>query len=77
MNNGNFYPWHLSLYMREPTICVSEQVDTTPPVQSQKQARTLKFPVQEEEELYYLCSENKGPDQLCSYCEADCLIFHP
>ena len=21
--------------------------------------------------MYYLCSENKGNDQLCSYCEAD------
>ena len=21
--------------------------------------------------LYYLCSENKGADQLCSYCMAD------
>ena len=24
-----------------------------------------------EEELYYLCGENKGADQLCSYCTAD------
>ena len=24
-----------------------------------------------EEELYYPCSENKGDDQLRSYCEAD------
>ena len=23
------------------------------------------------EELYYPCRENKGADQLCSYCEAD------
>ena len=23
------------------------------------------------EELYYWCSENKGTDQLCSYCTAD------
>ena len=21
--------------------------------------------------MYYLCSENKGADQLCSYCTAD------
>ena len=33
-------------------------------------ARSLKFWIQEEE-LYYLCSENKGADQLCSYCTAD------
>ena len=30
----------------------------------------------EVEELYYLCSENKGADQLCSDCEADLhLVF--
>ena len=29
------------------------------------------LPIYEEEELYYPCSENKGADQLCSYCEAD------
>ena len=27
----------------------------------------LKFHILEEEELYYLCSENRGADQLCSY----------
>ena len=27
--------------------------------------------------MYYLCSENKGADQLCSYCTADMhLCFH-
>ena len=41
--------------------------DTNLPVQSQKQARTLKFRFYEEEELYYLCSENKGADQHRSY----------
>ena len=45
--------------------------DRNQAVQSQKQARSLKFQIQEEEELYYLYSENKGADQLCSYCEAD------
>ena len=30
-----------------------------------------------EEGLYYLCSENKEVDQLCSYCAADLhLCFH-
>ena len=37
----------------------------------QKQARSLKFWVKVEEILYYLCSENKRADQLCSYCTAD------
>ena len=33
-------------------------------VQPQKMARDLKFQFQEEEESYYLCSKNKGADQL-------------
>ena len=37
-------------------------------VQSQKKARSLKFWIKVEEELYYPCSENKGADQLCSNC---------
>ena len=35
------------------------------------QARSLKFRIYKVEELYYPCSENKGADQLRSYCEAD------
>ena len=31
----------------------------------------LKIWLHAEEELYYPCSENKGADQLCSYCIAD------
>ena len=34
-------------------------------------ARGLKFRILEEEELYYLCSENKGVGQLRDYREAD------
>ena len=34
-------------------------------------ARSLKFQMKVEEGLYYPCSENKGADQLRSYCEAD------
>ena len=34
-------------------------------------ARGLKFCIQEVEGLYYLCSENKGADQLRVYREAD------
>ena len=45
--------------------------DTNQPVQSQKQARSLKFRFYGDEKLYYPCSENKGADQLRSYCEAD------
>ena len=45
--------------------------DTNRPVQSQKRARSLKFWIQVEEELYYPSSENKGADQLRGYREAD------
>ena len=34
-------------------------------------ARGWKFYIKKVEELYYPCSENKGADQLRSYCEAD------
>ena len=43
--------------------------DTNRPVQSQKKVRILKLWVEVEEE--FLRSENKGADQLCSYCTAD------
>ena len=45
--------------------------DTNPAVKPQKMVRSLKFPIYEVEGLYYLCSENKGADQLCGYCTAD------
>ena len=45
--------------------------DTNRPVQAQKRARSLKFWVKVEGILYYLCSENKGADQLRGYREAD------
>ena len=34
-------------------------------------ARGLKVWIEEEEKLYHLCRENKGADQLCSYCKTD------
>ena len=45
--------------------------DTKRPVQAQKTAKILTFRIKVEEELYYPSSENKGADQLRSYCEAD------
>ena len=47
--------------------------DTNQAAQSPKQARSLKFRILVEEEWYYPSSENKGADQLRSYCycEAD------
>ena len=45
--------------------------DKNRPVQAQKIARSLKFRVKVEEELYYPSSENKGAVQLRGYREAD------
>ena len=45
--------------------------DTNRPVRAQERARSLKFRIEVEEELYYPSSENKGADQLRGYREAD------
>ena len=45
--------------------------DTNQAVQLQKMATGLKFRIQKVEILQYLCSENKGADQLRGYREAD------
>ena len=42
----------------------SNRFDINQPVQAQDQARSLKFWIQEEEELFYPCSENKGEGDL-------------
>ena len=57
--------------MRKPTFWFSTRSDTNRAVQSQKMARGLKFRFKKVEELYYLCSVNKGADQLRGYREAD------
>ena len=57
--------------MRKPKMWFQNRSDTNQAVQSQKQARSLKFRIKEEEEVYYPCSENKGADQLPGYREAD------
>ena len=57
--------------MRKPTFWSLTRSDTIWPVQSQKQARSLKFLIYEVMGLYYLCSDNNGADQLISYCTAD------
>ena len=57
--------------MRKPKLEFPTSSDTNRPVQTQKKARSLKFQIYEVEELHYPCSENKGADQLCSYCTAD------
>ena len=62
---------NLSRPVRKPTMWFPTRPDTNRPVQSQKMARSLKFRILVEEELYYPSSENKGADQLRSYLEAD------
>ena len=44
----------------------SNRSNTNRSVQLQKQARRLKFWIEEEEGLYYPCSKNKGADQFRS-----------
>ena len=52
-------------HVREKTNNLSsDRSDTNKPVQSQKQARCLKFWIYEEEGFHYPCSENKGVVQL-------------
>ena len=53
--------------MGKPTMWFSNRSDTNQPVQAQKIARSLKFWIQVEEELYHPSSENKGADQLRGY----------
>ena len=48
--------------------------DTNRAVQPQKMARNWEFLIWVVDELYYLCSENKGADQLRGYREADLLL---
>ena len=57
--------------MGKPTIWFPNRSHTNPPVQAQKRARSLKFRIEVEEELYYPSGENKGADQLRGNREAD------
>ena len=57
--------------MRKPTIWFLTRGDTNQAVQPMKMARGWKFWIKDVEGLYYLCSVNKGADQLRGYREAD------
>ena len=57
--------------MGKPTMWFSKRSNTNRAAQVQKMARGWKFCIKKVEEMYYPCSENKGTDQLHSYCEAD------
>ena len=61
----------MSRVMRKPTFWFPTRSDTNQAVQLQKIARGWKFQIYKVEGLYYLCSENKGADQLRGYREAD------
>ena len=61
----------MSDVMRKPTFWFPTWSDTNQAVQPHKMARGLKFCIYEVGVLYYLCSENKGADQLRGYREAD------
>ena len=61
----------MSRLVGKPTIWFPNRSDTNRPVPSQKRAKSLKFQIQVEKEMYYPSNENKGADQLRSYCEAD------
>ena len=52
--------------MGKPTFWFQTWSDTNQAVQLQKMARGKKFQILKIEGLYYLCSENKGADQLRS-----------
>ena len=54
----------MSRLVEKPTMWFPTRSDTNRPVQAQKRARSLKFRIKVEEELYYPSSENKGADQL-------------
>ena len=57
--------------MGTPTMWFANRSDTNRAVQAQKMARDWNFWISKVEELFYPCCENKGADQLRSYCEAD------
>ena len=57
--------------MRKPTFLFPTWSDTNQAVQLQNIARVLKFRIEKVEASHYLCSENKGADQLCGNREAD------
>ena len=61
--------------MRKPVFGFTTRCGTNRAARPQKIARGLKFPIEKVEGLYYLCGENKGADQLRSYCAADLRLY--
>ena len=50
--------------MRKPTLWFPTRSDTNLSAQPHKIARSMEFHIKEVEEMYYICSENKGSGQL-------------
>ena len=65
----------VSRVRRKPPFWFPTWSDTNRAVRPRKMARGLKFRIQKEEGLCYLCSENKGADQLCGHREADLRLW--
>ena len=61
----------MSRVVRKQTFWFPTWSDTNQAVQLQNIDRGLKFRVKKAEGLYFLCSKNKGADQLPGYSEAD------
>ena len=61
--------------MGNSTVWFSNRSDTNLPSQSQKMARDWKFWIKKEEELYYLCSDNKDADQRLCFHLCKLLVF--
>ena len=59
---------YLSLVIRKPTFWFPTWSKTNQAIQLQKMAKGLKFRIEKVKGWYYLCSENKGADELCGYC---------
>ena len=64
--------------VRKPMFWFPTWSDTNQALQLQKMARGLKFQIKKEEGLYFLCSENKGADQICVFvvAYAKCWFSH-
>ena len=69
---------NMSLCVRKTTIWVPTRSDTNRPVQSQKQARSLKPQIHKKKGLYYPSSENKGfseNNENCWFSHAQALMI--
>ena len=63
-------PHYMSLIVRKPLFGVSDLVRHKPGC-TVTEDRDLKFRILKVEGLYYMCSGNKGADELRGYREAD------